>query len=104
MGLLIFHSARGGVPMLGMSPYNRRNIGFYLGEVVEVNGPNRIYYLDVDGTKKYVSLKGVGLVCTTPKEVAQIDEIRTKAHTAFKSAVADIANQLESSLDNLLES
>jgi hypothetical protein len=49
--------------LIGTYPYGDTNIGEYLGKVTEVNGTNRIYYLNGESIKKYVSIVGIGFVC-----------------------------------------
>jgi hypothetical protein len=104
VGMFIFHAVKGGIPLISGPPYGfgNINIGSHLGEVVEVSGPNRIYYLDKSRVKKYVSRAGIGCVCSTVEEVEKIDDIRNEAFEDFKTSLARISNSVESSIQGLL--
>lgn len=101
LGLHIFHSQQGSIPLIGIGPYLGKNIGEYLGQIVEIKGHNRVYYLNKDGDRKYVSIKGIGLVCTSLEEVDKLNHIRDSALFKFKNAINEIGNFIETSIKEL---
>jgi hypothetical protein len=94
LGKHIFHKTKGGIPLIGTYPYGETNIGEYLGKVIEVNGANRIYYLNLESIKKYVSIVGVGFVCENDYELEHIQSIKEKAFLKFKKSMSEISQEM----------
>ncbi|MBA6337384.1 hypothetical protein H4J57_09240 [Colwellia sp. BRX8-7] len=94
LGKHIFHKTKGGIPLIGTYPYGDTNIGEYLGKVTEVNGTNRIYYLNGESIKKYVSIVGIGFVCENDFELEHIQTIKDKALTKFKKSMSEISQDM----------
>ena len=95
VGKIIFHSTKGGSAIFrGPSVTNPTNIGCRLGEVSEVNGPNRIYYNDEKGAKKYISDGAIGCFCDTDEEASDletlVDKYNEKARTLIDSLAAEL--------------
>ena len=101
LGKYIFHKTKGGIPLIGTSPYGDTNIGEYLGKVTEVSGVNRIFYINSESITKYVSLVGIGFVCESSSEVQLIQEIKDKAFTKFKLSLTEISQDIKESISYL---
>lgn len=87
--------------MIGTYPYGDTNIGEYLGKVTEVNGTNRIYYLNGESIKKYVSIVGIGFVCENDFELEHIQTIKDKAFTKFKKSMSEINQDILEAINDL---
>jgi hypothetical protein len=94
LGKHIFHKTKGVIPLIGTYSYGETNIGEYLGKVTEVNGTNRIYYLNGESIKKYVSIVGIGFVCENDFELEHIQTIKDKALTKFKKSMSEISQDM----------
>lgn len=95
LGKIIFHSTKGGSAIFrGPSVTNPTNIGCRLGEVVEVNGTNRIYYNDENGNKKYVSTSAIGCYCETDNEASTLEVIVEKYNEKARTLIDSLASEL----------
>ena len=98
LGYYIFHKSKGGIPLLGLPFTNSINIGSYLGKVCKVNNANRIYYTDINNEMKYVSLVGIGIVCSTEEMAKKVNDLRKKYHLELKSFMSNMGSNIEKSL------
>ena len=103
LGYYIFHNSKGSIPLLTLPLHGTTNIGKYLGKVVEVNGANRIYYIDRNNDKKYVSLAGIGIVCTTEQLAIKVDALREKYLSELKGFMSNMSSDIDSSLSDINE-
>ncbi len=101
LGKYIFHKTKGCIPLIGISPYGDTNVGEYLGKVTEVSGSNRIYYLNSESIKKYVSIVGIGFVCEDNLELEHIQTIKDKAFTKFKKSLSEISQDIKDSISDI---
>lgn len=105
VGRIIFHLSRG-VPValttVGSAPSGTRPVGEMLGRVSRVTGPNRIFYEDLSGTEKYVSMGGIGFVCDSEAEALQLEELRRRTAADVAQAVAQVRQRLEEDIAALV--
>ncbi len=64
-----------------------------------MNGPNRIYYLNKNGEKKYVSQGGIGCYCDTEHSANKletlIDEYNKKAIDELNALGSELINKIK---------
>jgi hypothetical protein len=98
VGRIIFHLSRGvhfALTPVGSASSGARPVGEMLGKVSRVSGPNRIFYEDLSGSERYVSVGGIGFVCDTEAEAQQLEELRQKTATDVEQALAQVRQRLE---------
>jgi hypothetical protein len=102
MGKIIFHATLGGSAIFrGPQLKNPTNIGNRLGEVVEVNSANRIYYNDEGGNKKYINSNVIGCYCDTENEAEDLENIINKYNDKAQSMIEELASALHDEVNKL---
>ncbi|MDX2507549.1 MAG: hypothetical protein QNL62_24165 [Gammaproteobacteria bacterium] len=101
-GKIIFHATKGGsVIFRGPLVTNPTNIGCRLGEVIEVNGSNRIYYNDEHGAKKYVSTGVIGCYCDTDSDAGNLDSLVDKYNQKARKLIDSLASDLHNEIGQI---
>lgn len=100
LGKIIFHATKGGSAIFrGPTVTDPTSIGCRLGEVVEVNGLNRIYYNDEDGNKKYVNSSVIGCFCDNDTDANNLEVIIDQYNEKARMMINSLASELNKEIN-----
>ena len=104
VGRIIFNLVGGHFALapLGSASSGARCVGKMLGKVSRVSGPYRIFYEDLPGSEKYVSVGSIGFVCDTEAEALQLEELSRKTATDVEQALAQVRQRFEEQIVTLI--